>query len=354
MKLSFITTIDGNFYLNNKLFRFIGTNMYELANVNSATTEKMIRDAANEGFQVIRFWAFEPMEKKKLKEICDLVKDYGIKVIPVMADPWGYLQAYKINSEWYKEDYKKHYLNYIIDIIESLKNRPEILLWELINEPSTNSFSDIYNFAKNVSEKIKKVNSNHLISLGTIGGIGDKFGGAFSRFKIYNYKNLYSLKSLDALSIHDYSFNSSLLERLDVLLRFKGNRRSAKLLENIGKTINYIPQYMDKITLNNFDRTFDFPLTVRSIWKTYINKNIKIAKDLNKPIYIGEVGFKKNMGDLRKKVIQIELKKYFNEGIAGVLLWSFEAQGRSNDGHDYGFGVEDGLGAAIRQYLFER
>ncbi len=351
MQTSFTKTKNGNFYINDNLFRFIGTNMYELANVDTNTTEKMIGDAVSEGFKVIRFWAFEPMQKQKLKEICDLVNEHKIKIIPVLADPWGYLQAYKINREWYKEDYKKHYLSYIVDIIGSLKNRPEILLWELINEPNTNSFCDIYNFARNVSEKIKEINSNHLISLGTIGGIGDKFGGVFSRFNISNYRNLYSIKSLDALSIHDYSFNSTLLERFDILFRFKGNRRNAKLLENIDKTINYIPQFIDKITLNKFDRTFDFPVTVKNIWRTYIYKNIKIAKELNKPIYIGEAGFKRNMGDLRKKIIHLELKKYFNDGIAGVLLWSFETQGRSNDGHDYGFGVEDKIGEVIKKIL---
>ena len=344
MDNSFIKVNNGRFIVDGQNYKFIGCNMYELALVDSSTTMMMIKDAFDEGFTVVRFWAYEPVTKEKLKEICDIVKEYNIKIIPVFADSWGSFQSYKIDGNFYREGYKVSYLKHVNNIVEYLKDRSEILIWELINEPATDSFDDIFNFAKQVSEEIKKKDSHHLISLGTIGGIGDKFGGAFSRFKISNYKNLYSIKSLDALSIHDYSFNSTLLERFDILLRFKGNIRGAMLLENINKTINYIPQSIDKITLNNFDRTFDFPLTVRSIWKKYIKENIKIAKDLNKPIYIGEAGFKRNMEDLRKKVLKIELKKYFNDGISGVLLWSFETQGRSNDGHDYGFGIEDGFG----------
>ena len=32
-----------------------------------------------------------------------------------------------------------------------------------------------------------------------------------------------------------------------------------------------------------------------------------------------------------------------------VKLWSFESQGRSQDGHDYGFVVEDGFGEIIQR-----
>ncbi|MBK8549863.1 MAG: hypothetical protein IPL53_01930 [Ignavibacteria bacterium] len=111
MENKFVTVKDSLFCLNGNPFRFIGTNMYELANVDSGTTELMIKDAFNEGFTVIRFWAFEPMPKTKLKEICDTVSEYKIKIIPVLADTWGYLQNYKIDSNWYKDGFKKIILN---------------------------------------------------------------------------------------------------------------------------------------------------------------------------------------------------------------------------------------------------
>ena len=31
-----------------------------------------------------------------LKEICDISKELNLKIIPVLADTWGYLQNYKI------------------------------------------------------------------------------------------------------------------------------------------------------------------------------------------------------------------------------------------------------------------
>jgi len=323
--------------------------MYELANVDSATSEAMLKDAVSEGFSVVRFWAFEPLEKNKLNEICDISKELNLKIIPVLADTWGYLQNYKIDDEWYRTGYKKNYLNYVKDITTAFKDRDEIILWELINEPVNNSFSEMYNFAEDASKTIKESDPNHLISIGTIGGIGDKFGYQFSRFNVANFEKLYSIKTLDAISIHDYSFNSTVLERLDILYRLKGKANSADNFRKIDAMINSILQSVDKYTLERFKRTYDFPLSLRSIWNSYNKKNIQIAKKLNKPIYIGEVGFKKTMREYRKLILEQELKRYFDEGIAGVLLWSFESQGKSADGHDYGFGVDDGFGEVVKK-----
>ncbi len=348
MANNFVSVINGIFYLHNKPFRFIGTNMYELANVESSVTEAMLKDAANEGFRVVRFWAFEPVKKEKLNEICDISNELKLKIIPVLADPSGYLQSYKINNAWYKKDYKNGYLKFVTDIVRNLKNRDEILLWELINEPVTDSFDDIYNFTEYSSQQIKSADPNHLISIGTIGGVGDKFGNFFSRFKIENFEKLYSIKTLDAVSIHDYSYNSTILERLDIMYRLKGKDKNSKLSSLLNDIVNFIPAGIDKLTLKKYNDTFDFPITLRSIWRNYNKKNIRIAKKLNKPLYIGEVGFKKNLGSLRKKVLENELKNYFEDGIAGALLWSFEAQGKSLDGHDYGFNLDDGFDDVIK------
>ena len=351
---AFVKSFNKSFILNTNIFRFIGCNMYELANVDTAITEAMLKDAAAEGFSVVRFWAFEPLEKNKLKEICDISKELKLKVIPVLADKWGYLQNYKIDDEWYRSGYKKNYLSYVTDIVSNFKDRNEIMLWELINEPMNNSFPDMYNFADDASKTIKESDPNHLISIGTIGGVGDKFGDQFSRFNVTNFEKLYFIKTLDAISIHDYSFNSTVLERLDILYRLKGKANSADYFRKIDSMINSIPQSVDKFTLDKFKRTYDFPLSLRSIWNSYNKKNIQIAKKLDKPIYIGEVGFKKAMGDYRKLILEQELKRYFNEGIAGVLLWSFESQGKSVDGHDYGFGVDDGFGEVVKKLKINR
>ena len=97
----------------------------------------------------------------------------------------------KINDEWYLSGYKKNYLKNVIDLLSEFSDRKEILLWEMINEPASSNFDSVFNFTKDVSAEFKKNNSNHLLSVGTIGGIGDKFGNEFSRFNNSNFEKLY-------------------------------------------------------------------------------------------------------------------------------------------------------------------
>ncbi|MEO6694323.1 MAG: cellulase family glycosylhydrolase [Ignavibacteria bacterium] len=350
MNKTFIKADNGQFKADDKIFKFIGCNMYELAFVDPLTTRNMIKDAFDEGFTVIRFWAYEPVDKDKILEICNVAGEFDIRIIPVFADSWGGFQTNKIEGGFYREGYKGSYLNHVNSITESLKHRCEILLWELINEPATDSFNDIYNFSKHVSEEIKKTDPNHLISIGTIGGVGDKFGGSLSRLNSSNFKKLYSIKTLDALSIHDYSFSSNVLERFDIYRRTEGRIKSANFYNRLNKIFNSFLDRIDLHTIGKYNKTFDFPLTIRTVWRAFNKKNIAVAKELNKPIYVGEVGFKKNMKETRKKILELELKNYFDDGISGVLLWSFEAQGRSLDGHDYGFNIEDGFEEVIKKF----
>lgn len=350
--MGFTTSKEGKFFNEGGEFRFIGCNMYELAYLDAPTSAKMIKDAADEGFSVIRFWAFQTAEqeefKDKLKEICEEVKKYDIKIIPVLADKWGYLQSYKIDNEWYKGGYKKDYIPYIKDLARSFKEHDSILLWELINEPVNDSYEAFHSFAEDASERFKEVNSNHLLSIGTVGGIGDKFGGEFSRFSLKNFKRLYSIPSLDAVSLHDYSYDSAVFERIDMYYRLEGDYYKAKFFGKADAILSKISFQLDKLFLKR-NKLISLPLTLRWLWEIYNARQIKMAKELNKPVYLGEVGFKKHRGIDRRKILELDLQRKFKQGISGYLLWSFEAQGWSNDGHDYGFKIEDGFGEVVKR-----
>ncbi|HQY51187.1 MAG TPA: cellulase family glycosylhydrolase [Ignavibacteria bacterium] len=346
---NYITSHDGKFFDGKDEFRFIGCNMYELANVESDISQKMLASAKDQRFDVVRFWVFNKTGRNNLNNICEISTELNLRLIPVLADNWGYLMNEEINDEWYLSGYKNNYLQNILDLSFEFSDRKEILLWELINEPASVNFESVFNFTKDVSAEFKKINSNHLLSVGTIGGIGDKFGNEFSRFNSSNFEKLYTLKNLDAVSIHDYSFNSTIAERLDIHQRFKGKYSSSAILNNLDRIINFIPGLIDKFTLRKFNDVYDIPLTLRSIWQKYISKNIQTSAKLKKPLYIGEIGFKKEMGSDRKKVIEKELVKYLKAGVSGILLWSFESEGRSKDGHDYGFDENDGFKEIIKK-----
>ncbi len=348
--MDFITNNGGHFFTNGKRFRFVGCNMYELAFMESKTTALMMEDARNEGFKVIRFWAFAPLTPGKLSEICDKANDLDLRLIPVLADKWGYMQDYVVNDEWFREGYKNGYLNYAVGMVSALKDRPEILLWELINEPESDSFDVFYDFAKKTSAKLKDAAPDHLLSIGTIGGLGSKYGGEFSRFRTKNFRRLYEIKELDAVSVHDYSYDSTVLERLDTLNRFKGKYYMSKFYQRSNYYVTYLPLVLKRLWQKKFNNIFTVPFTLKWLWRRYIDKNIEIAKQLKKPFYLGEIGYKNDLKLDRKKIIDNEIQRYFKKDIDGYLLWSFEAQGWSKDGHNYGFTQRDGFKEIIQKY----
>lgn len=350
---SLVKVNNSAFHLNGKPFSFVGANVYELANVESSITQKIIDDAAAGGFSVLRFWLFEnkPVAEQiaKLNEICDAVNPYGIKLIVSLADKWGYLQNYKIDESWYREGYKQGYLKYVKAVTGEFKHRSEIMIWELINEPETGNFNNFYEFAKTASEEIKSVNSNHLLSVGTVGGVGDKFGSYLSIFKKSNFRKLYSLQSIDAVSLHDYSYDSGVFERLDILYRFKGDLKKAERYSGLGSRIEKPFAGLDSYFLKK-GKLVRFPLTLRWLWNIYNKRDVSFAKSINKPVYAGEIGFKNIPGRDRVKIMDLDIASKFKNGIAGIMLWSFEAQGWNKDGHDYGFGMGEGIEEVVRKW----
>lgn len=351
--MEYVKNSNGRFSFEGKPFRFVGANVYELANLDSSITKKIIDDSAEAGFTVLRFWLFEnkPVNEqiKKLNEICDAVNPFGIKLIVSLADKWGYLQNYKIDEAWYKGGYRNEYLNYVKAITGEFKHRPEIMIWELINEPETDDFNVFYEFAKNASEEIKNVNENHLLSVGTVGGVGDKFGSYFSVFNKSNFRKLYLLNSLDAVSLHDYSYDSGLFERLDILYRFKGELKKAERYSKFGNSVEKPFAGLDRYFLKS-GKLIRFPLTLRWIWNIYNNKDIRFAKSTGKPVYIGEIGFKNIPGRDRIKIMDLDITNKFESGICGIMLWSFEAQGWNKDGHDYGFRLGEGFEDVVKKW----
>lgn len=351
MNKKMVTVSAGKFMLDENPFRFVGVNMYELAYVDESTMQRMLRSAADQGFNAVRFWAFVTMPVSTISDICRIASELNLKLIPVFADMNEFLQGFRVTDEWFRDEYKKTYTSHYETLVGALSDSPEILLWEIFNEPMTSQFGLILDFANNVSEKIKQIDPLHAVSVGTIGGIGDKFGNEFSRFNHSNFKKLYSIESLDAVSMHDYSFGSSFLERADLYFRLNSRRKSSIALSKLDTILNALPDVIDETIIRNFSRTFDFPFSLRSVWRYYNKLNLQIAMSLGKPVYIGEIGVKKKYRDLRKKILEFELKNHFDSGVSGALIWSFETHGRSLDGHDYGFDEKDDFGEIARKFL---
>lgn len=345
----FVKNNGGQFSIDGKPFRYVGTNMYSLTWETPETREKMIADAAKEGFTVIRFWSYPPRATHdEMEHILDMGKKYGVKFIPTLWNQAILSDSDKHHDHWYKQGYREKYLPFVQEAVTRFKDRPEVMMWELINEPETESFSAMFDFSQDVSEEIKSLDPNHMVSIGTIGGVGDKFGSQLSRFDNNKFKRLYSLPTLDAMSIHDYSYDATILERLDLNSRNHGDKKQAKFWGQIDQVVGYLPRKLDSWLLGSFNTRRHNPISLRGIWNTGNQANLQAAKELGKPLYIGEVGFKKHHGTQRKQLFELDMNRWFNNGAQGYMLWSFQAQNKSIDGHDYGFDGSEGLSPLIK------
>jgi len=348
----FVKNSNGQFTVDGKPFRYVGTNMYSLAKEKPEVQEKMLKDAAEHGFTVVRFWAYENYgaTPEVMERLCDLAAKYQLKLIPCLADRWVMSEADRKDDHFYKSGFERTYLPRVLDMTEKLKDRPEIMIWELVNEPETEEFASMYHFSKTVSEAIKKTAPNQLISLGTIGGIGDKFGSQLSRFSTDSFRQLYAIPSLDAASIHNYSYDATVLERMDILYRFSGEEEKGARFGKADQVLSWASRKVDNWALNTLGLQIQNPLTLRGRWDQMNQENIQIAKDLGKPLYIGEVGFKQAHGEDRQKLLRLDIARSMQAGVQGYTLWSYQAQGKSVDGHDYGFDDRDKLAPVVKEW----
>ena len=342
----FVKNRGGKFSIDGKDFRYVGCNMYSLTWEKPEVTEKMIADAAAEGFTVVRFWA-NKTTPEQLKAILDAGQKYHVKFIPVLANNGSFTPEMKQGDAFYRGGYKKDYLPYVEKLVTACKDRPEVMMWELVNEPETEAFDPLLAFSRDVSTRIKQLDPNHLVSIGTIGGVGDKFGSQISRLGTDNFKKLYQLPTLDAVSIHDYSYDANALERLDLLMRNQGNKDWSHRFGKLDQVFNYLSRKADDFVLDHFNTRIYQPLTVRDLWMDNNKKDLQIAKDLGKPLYVGEAGYKKFHGSDRKTLFGMDMQNYFKQGASGYMMWSFQAEGKSIDGHDYGFDQKDGFAPLI-------
>jgi len=177
------------------------------------------------------------------------------------------------------------------------KNDPTIMAWELANEPRPmlqSSFNSFCRWIKNMSQYIRYIDRNHLITIGSEGMAG-------TNDDISLYKKINAYKNIDYLTIHIWPKNWGYFQDTSI----------AKSWTNI---------------INNSAK--------------YIDEHTRIAEELHKPLVIEEFGLprdkvsydpqaKTNLRDEYYKFIFEESRK---KGIAGCNFWAFGGLGRPDKG----------------------
>lgn len=237
----FVTRSDRTFMLDGAPFRFVGANMYNAAcepsvygcgpwmnNPDVELDDWFTRARRDFGAQVIRFWAYQSYTAggtnwQAFDRVMRLANKHALKVIPVLENQWeACTQGGDKYDSWYAGGYAQPYGNYPISyreyvsrIVNRYKNEPAVAAWMLMNEAESKSTSGtpnpdaLYTFARDMSEFVKSIDTNHLVTLGLLGGNQAGLAGSYGK--------LHSISTIDFADFHDYGFDDEALPGLPLV-----------------------------------------------------------------------------------------------------------------------------------------
>jgi mannan endo-1,4-beta-mannosidase len=339
---TFLKTQGTQFMLDGQEFRFSGFNLFDAAasafyacEPHNTMSDEQLRAAFREikgksGAKVVRFWAYQPFTKggtdfAGVDRVINAAKSEGMLVMPVLEDGPGYCTTGakaqpKMNWQddtYYTEGYRKPFgsasrslLDYARVMAEHYKNEPTIAAWMIMNEAETKRRSPdgksvLVEMARTVAREIRKADPNHLVSLGTQGNGAPGNSGA-------DFRDIYSLPEMDYVEVHDWAYYGSDTEAMPGALP-NGELPAADS-----------PQCQDKAAK--------------------IACSFAIAKALNKPLVVGEIGIKakdKAAIERRAKLMDAKIQAAKKHGAAGYLIW--EVNTFANEG----YGIVPGSGDPI-------
>lgn len=192
-----VQRVDDRLVLDGKPLFFFGINVeYLLDNeFPEEQVEPIVRELAAQHVNTLRVWFFRADDADRFGRLLDLGKRYGIRFIVTLED-----NVFK-GVEWFFSDTdEKKYRPHVERTVARFKDRPEILAWEVINEPNCNGPVDdgclktIRDWVKMSSGMIRTLDACHLISSGMIGAGNDAN-------EVDNYRKI-NKNAIQILSVH--------------------------------------------------------------------------------------------------------------------------------------------------------
>lgn len=336
--MAFVTRAGQQLWNGTLPWRAIGFNIWNAAQsftlpnatylVNNGTTLADTLTAINAGgaaMNVIRVWFTQMMVTPTTSgytwapfdKVLTVAAAAGFKVIAVLADEWDFQGPPQKDYNWFNGGYKTDffqgtvggiavnenvpYYQYIQDVTARYASNATIAWWELINEPDASNDDGTCSvtaptvmaaFVADCAGKIKSIDTNHLVSIGTTGT------GACGTDEA-NYGAIHDTPYVDLCSFHDYL-----------------GAANATASDTFNGLNTVVPQ----------------------------------AAALGKPVYVGECGISLNNpaagGNLGTRASLLNAKmsaQLAMQGVAGFLPWQFDERcpPYQSSGTEYRYGTAD-------------
>lgn len=348
----YVTARNGRFELNGKPFYFAGTNNYYVMYKSNSMINNVLADAAEMGFKVIRSWAFmdgqshdgyvlqpkagqfDDSGMERLDYTISQGKKVGLRFVLALVNYWPDFGGMPQYASWYglgspdkfytdasaRAAYKawaSHVLNHVNRYTGiAYKDEPAIFGWNLTNEarnPSDNTGAQVTAWAREMSDYINAIDSNHLISLGDEGF-----------YNIYNdaQKGLTTITPNDTRKGHQEYNGGGGVDFSSVLA-----------LPNIdyGVMHNYAQDWWSK------DEAWSLQ---------WVRDHLASGVLAGKPIVLEEYSRKSVSDSTRMASMKLQSDIVLNEGGAGTMSWMLvskdDAGGTYRDHWDDGFQIVKG------------
>jgi mannan endo-1,4-beta-mannosidase len=352
----FVERTGADFTLDGARWLFIGHNNYQLTSdrranqcgrvLSNETVKKLFQQAKSAGATVVRTWFFQsyyvPEDNnpwEPFDRVLSAAARWGLKIIPVLVNHFPDCEPSRgrsKNERFYEVSfrqpgwgYPKSYKAWARMVARHYRNDSRIAFWQLVNEAETssggmcNQTPDPARFGNNVGRSanilrafademvstLKRVDPNHLVSLGTIGS-----GQCGAQEDEYQFVHA---GMVDMCEYHDY--------------------------EDVTQAI---PD-------DGFNR---------------LRQRITQCNALGKPLVVGEAGIVADVDDngqstgaitsetleRRAAFFDAKLSAAFAEGIDGYLIWE-KIHNASTSSYNlthgrFGVGPSDPLNAVTKQY----
>jgi len=269
----FVARNGDHFELDGRPWAFVGVNVSYLAGpfFPEDQMEPVIAYLAGAGVQVIRVWVQPWCRVERVERMLDLGGQYGLRFILTLQDFYG-----QESGDWFRTQYATVDLPHIRSLVPRLAGRPEVLMWELMNEPTcpvadagADCWDAVFAWAQAASREVKRLDPNHLVAIGT-----QRAG--FDAHAIDTFARMQALESIDAVSVH---------------------------------------------------------CQAEKIAQGELKQELAIARELDKPIYLGEVtmrGLQENCQPLPGDALEVRARAIAaawaaarQEGADGFMLWQY-------------------------------
>ena len=301
---SFVKRVGTQLVLDGRPYRFTGLNIYNANSRDNCWYSLGFDDGALDASlnaigpaqNAFRAWFFQSLATRNglrdwsaFDHTLAVAAAHHQRVVFTLANQWGSCEesptpVYK-DEEWYRSGYRTvvrsgtvSYRAWVAEVVARYRDDPTILMWQLMNEaenqvadqhPACGSPATLKAWADDMSGLIKAIDSNHLISLGTIGG--GQCGAVWN-----DYETLHSSQNIDLCEYHDYGAAAAPLP---------GDEWNG--------------------------------LQVR----------IRQCRALNKPVFVGETGILLSEAGgstlTRSLYIKAKLRAQLDLGVVGELLWAW-------------------------------